>query len=338
LYARLAVAGFDGPLVRALLPEWWEDDLAAVPFNRAHAEGVVASHLPFTIAQLCDPSAPLALPEPAGGVCFKRNRGKDVARCYPSLYVARRAAELVAGNLGPSVPPFAGHLSAADIRADLLQTEGQVDLANLARFCWGAGVPVVPLARFPKGATKFDGVALYRGGRPVIVLASGRDGPPWLAFDLAHELGHVMHGHVRPTGGLHVDGDMKAVTEDAEEVAADRFAFELLAGSPDGLTFPPVFGMTAPKLAAAARRFAAAYGVHPGTVCLFYGRSAGRWGAAQAALTALNAGHGGRAVLAAEMGRRLDADELPASAARFLEAVCYTPQTAVTDDAAAAVC
>lgn len=332
LFQRLSRAGFDKGFVRsAVLPDWWDDDLAAVPFNRALAEGAVASHLPFTVAQLRDPMTPLILPEPAGE-CFKRNRGSDVGRCAASLAVVRRAAALVAANV-PDLPAFAGPATAAAIREHLLAAGGTVDLASLAAYCWAAGVPVVPVARLPKTAVKFDGVAMWSGGRPLVVLASGRDGPPWLAFDLAHELGHIMRGHVGPGSGVHVDRHLKdgAEVEDTEEREADRFALELLTGRPAGLPFTPTLGLTGPKLATAARAFAAGTGIDPGIVCLFYARSADRWGAAAVALNEMGLSAGGGELLAGLMAAHLRAGDLSESAARFLEATCHLPP-AVTDD------
>jgi len=43
IYSRLKPLGFDSGFVRELLlPDWWDDELASVPANRAIAEATIS--------------------------------------------------------------------------------------------------------------------------------------------------------------------------------------------------------------------------------------------------------------------------------------------------------
>lgn len=60
LYGRLKAVGYDCRLVlECVLPDWWSDDLAAVPANRAIAELAIARHFGFRMTELCDPQIDL---------------------------------------------------------------------------------------------------------------------------------------------------------------------------------------------------------------------------------------------------------------------------------------
>ncbi|MFX9185041.1 ImmA/IrrE family metallo-endopeptidase, partial [Acinetobacter baumannii] len=84
------------------------------------------------------------------------------------------------------------------------------------------------LTRLPKPGKKITGLATFIADRPIIVLCSGRDSPAWLAFHLAHELGHLMCGHVKVGGAPLVDVDLSDTDDGRHEREADRYAFQLL--------------------------------------------------------------------------------------------------------------
>lgn len=132
---------------------------------------------------------------------------------------------------------------------------------------------------------------MTHGPRPVVALASRRDGPPWLAFHLAHELGHILLGHVVAGAEVLADGGLDKRSDDEYEQAADRFACEVLTGAPDGLHFKPTYGLRGRGLARLASEFVKQnrLPVDPGVLCLCYCRTADRWGVAQDALEELRA-------------------------------------------------
>jgi hypothetical protein len=272
--------------------------------------------LGFSVKALCDREHPLTLPA-LGEVHFKRYRNQVDDGVRALALVARRAAKIVVSAVDPGLGPVAGAGRAGEVRAAILRRHPQVDLDSLLEFAWEAGVPVIQIEHVQVGAKRFDGMAAYVEGRPVVVLASGRDGPPWLAFHLAHELGHILLGHVRPESAAVVDGSLSSKTGTSRhEREADRFACEVLAGSEQ----PSIADLRvdAARLAAIAAGAGPRQGVDPGVFVLIYAKSNDRWPVAQLALKYLGLQAGGRAKVAGYLARYLAGSELEEGDARFL--------------------
>lgn len=318
LYARLNAVGFDSSFVReSCLPDWWEDSLAKTPANRAVAEAAISRHFGYGIGDLRDAKKALTLPK-LGPAKMKKNRDVQLDDVAAGRFVAEHAAALVSRHLH-SLPDFTGYKSAAEIRAAILQTAPYVTLSALLAWCWENGIVVVRLARFPKGSKKFDGVAMFTGERPVIVLASAKNSPAWLVFHLAHELGHIMRRHVSPGSESWVDGKIEANDTDEHEREADAFACELLTASttcsiPDSITASPA------SVAIHAKNYGKRQAIAPGVVALFYAHSRGKttWGVAGKVLALLKDHTGGHAMIDAAFNKHLNHEALPESTARFL--------------------
>jgi Zn-dependent protease with chaperone function len=178
------------------------------------------------------------------------------------------------------------------------------------------------LARTPKKSKRFDGLAMFCEGHPVLVLGSKRDSPAWLAFHLAHELAHVVLRHVTAGSPPLADTDLMASSSDAQEKEADRAACELLTGRPE----PRVrdLKLTAVRLARHAEQQGPETGVDPGVFALIYGRSNDRWPVAQNALKHLATDSGAHAMIAAALQTRLHPEDLPESSERFLQVLSST--------------
>jgi hypothetical protein len=304
LFRRLTNIGYDEAFVRrVVLPDWWDDSLADDPTSRVQIELRVAQRLSLPLADVADPRKPLQLVK-ATDVRLKRAKaGTDRADVAPGLIAARNAVALVLPHLR-NVPPLPANLTVGDLRRWILARNKTVDLGELAEACWAHGIALFHFAPLPTAAKKFAGMAYYEGNRPVIVLASGYDAPPRQAFYLAHEISHVLRGHVKPGGEMLADSDLDTKTEDKQEREADGDALELLTGE-QVPSFKPTYGMTAPKLRAAAERYEAEKNVHAGTVALVYGKTAQRMPVAVAALKLMNMDAGARAIVAEALGRRL---------------------------------
>ena len=328
IYQRLKPIGFDAEFVRSvILPDWWVDSDAEVPFNRALAETTIARFLKLSFEELSNPTAALSLPSiiPIRLKCANQNSDPVVVR--PAIQVAQRLAEILARS-AKEIPPFVGPERLREIRPRLREHHPIVTLEVLTEACWENGVIVAHMARLPKvsGFRKFDGLAMFVDGRPVVLLADPSDVPPWQAFHLAHELGHIALEHVLPGAGVLADGQLDRVADDDVERQADRFACEMLTGKSE-LAFNSVPGMTAEKLASAVSTFGSNNGIDPGVVALIYGRTAQRWGAAVEALKLLGMRHGAKDVIRNALASRLDLDSLQESQRHFLEQLVL-PQAA----------
>ena len=269
--------------------------------NRALAESYIAKQLGFDLEELEDRDQELSMP-PVLEARFKRYKSEVDERVMASALLAQQVAGRVIETIGEGLPTFE-YFGATEIREEILRREMYVDLESLLDFCWNHGIPVVQLFQVPTAGKGFDGMAAFVDGHPVIVLASNRDSPPWLAFHLAHELGHVMSKHVGPDQSL-LDPTLSSRAEGAgHEKEADEFACEVLTGDPE-----PTIGnmrLDAPRLAAYVAGKAASVGVDAGVLALVYAKANDRWGPAQTALKHLDLDAGGRAVVASRLNQRL---------------------------------
>ncbi|MEM1202845.1 MAG: ImmA/IrrE family metallo-endopeptidase [Acidobacteriota bacterium] len=305
-----------------VLPDWWTDELADVAANRALAEGYIAKQLGFRLRELRDAGTDLTFPAMAD-VRFKRYKNQVDDRVKVSALLAQRVARVVAGHLKSRIPEFLP-AGAGEIRKNVLQKSKAVDLGSLLGECWRRGIIVLHLAEAPKRAKRFDGMACFVEGRPVIVLASNRDSPPWLAFHLAHELGHIMLGHVGPEQPYLVDDKLDNATgSNAQEREADRFACEVLTGFESKRIGN--LKQNGPRLATTAAMSGPREGIDPGVFALIYAKSNDRWGVAQKALSFLSLDRGGRAQVNQVLSAKLDLEDLSESDERLLSVLALTP-------------
>lgn len=267
--------------------------MADIQANRALAAAYISKQLGFRLEELRSKDRALTRP-PMASARFKRYKNVIDEKVRASALIAQTAARAVVRSVDRSLPTFTQHVSAAEVRDAILRKHEYVDLDSLLKFCWASGVAVMSVRHLPSQGKRFDGMAVVLGNRPVIVLASGRDGPPWLAFYLAHELGHIMLGHVRRDTGALIDGELTSKTgSSTHEREADQFACEVLTGFPTpGIKDLKVKG---PKLAVIAARSGPNQGIDPGVYALIYAKSNNRWPVAQIALKYLNQNSGGQA-------------------------------------------
>lgn len=319
LFSRLKSAGLDEGFTRAwLLPDWWENSIADSPSGLAMAElyitrmtGLSPSVLRQTGTINLEPSVPIR---------FKKRAGTDAVEIRPAAAIAVQVARGLVDAVRPDLPRFKGIQSANALRSHILGNKDVVNLQALIDCAWELGIIVGHMAETPAASKKFDGLAMFVGPRPVVILGSGRDSSAWLAFHLGHELGHILLGHV-VEGGLPLSdfGVLDTKVEDADENDANRFASELLTGETDPKP-TAVYGLTGKKLAHLAQERAPKHGIDPGVLALVYGWGASRLPAAQNALKELRDTTGAHELLAGGLERHLR-DSLPESVQMFVNLV-----------------
>jgi hypothetical protein len=298
-----------------ILPDWWNDSLADIPANRALAEMAIARHLGLSLPVLRRPDLSLDFPA-LPRVCLKRFKDATFDEVKAAILVAKHAAELTAESI-KELPPFGGILTASKVRSLILNQSRMVTLASLVEFCWSHGIIVIHLSLLPKLSRKIQGMALFIENRPIVVLASGDDAPPWIAFHLGHELGHIFREHVKPGGDLLADGDLNHPDENPDEKQADEFACEVLTGRKNP-AFDSPYNLRGPELANNAKVFGNKNQIDPGTVALCYAYYKKLFGSARAALNILEQDQGAHQIIAQALSDHLDVDNLSESSERFL--------------------
>ena len=229
LLEKLSAVGLSESYVRRVgLPSWWNDELNDIPSAVLEGSAHIARRLHLDVSSLLKDDSEAKF-KPLLPTKFKYHcqQASDVP--YVSYQVASRVAELVALSLKPQ--PFSPIPTAVgQVRQDVLTQGSKVDLKSLLSYCWLHGIAVVYFNDYPQGARKVTGMIQWQGDRPVILLSHKTTHPAWLAFHLAHELGHLALGHVET--GILIDDEINA-SDDAEETAANRFAVALLVNQYD---------------------------------------------------------------------------------------------------------
>ena len=307
LRRRLSKAGINPKYLKEkILPEWWDDQIARTPAGLAEVHGLLYSRAGIDLESLRDSDAPIRYTRPS--VKHRKPKSIDASDLVLSETLASRAARVAARGLAT---PFGGfHKTPADIR-DALKSRGQQtpNLESLLEYSWQVGIPVIHMGTFPSGARKMEGLVTEAGGRPAVVISKNMNSPAWQVFILAHELGHVFHGHLDRTGML-ADYNLNGISEDSEEKEADLFALELLTGSP-GMTFTSPYLLKAQVLASEARRLGERLNIDPGVVVLNYAKvKEGVWPLANSALKHLEIGDSAIELIHRRMISGLDRDLL----------------------------
>lgn len=168
----------------------------------------------------------------------------------------------------------------------MLASRPFVDIAGLIGFLWGVGIPVIHLRIHPLAAKHMCAMSVRVGDRYAVLLARDAIYPASTSFHLAHEIAHIALGHLSD-GGAVVDMDDPAERveeDDPEEIAADRYALQLLTGYPHLEIENTGAGRSARQLAAEVKRAGPLYAIEPGTLALCYGYSTKDWAVTQKAM------------------------------------------------------
>lgn len=322
LYDRLRQVGLPRAYVQNALPEWWDDEAAATPSGYQHGLLILAQHLGLDFETLIDPSRPVAW-KSQGRCKFKRPLDISEDRLAVCRSLALRFAQLAA-VAAPEPKTLLAESAAAMRRAILDRGVRWVGLPELLDYCWSAGVPVLHLDAFPKGACRPDGLAANVAGRPVIVLCKRAKQPAWLLFILAHELGHLALGHVAEGESI-LDAKIREDDQETEEAEANSFAAELLTGSPPRRFRAADRWPAAESLAEEAKRIAAAEQIDPGHVVLNYAHAMGSsfYAVANKALARLDPRADAVRTVRGAMADRLDWSQLPTDTSEFLMRVAH---------------
>jgi len=227
IYEKLSQLGLDKEYVRKQgLPSWWEDELEKEPVAVLEGIGHIAKRLHVDLSSLLVEGQTAQFKASLPHTKFKyyrQQQGSDIPDV--SYQLASRIAELVADGVTPpyaQIPEYA-----IQIRQAILRSHSMITLDSLLDYCWQHGIAVVYFSDYPRHARKITGMVQWQYDRPVIILSSNKTQPAWLAFHLAHELGHLALGHVQE--GVLIDEKIRnQESDDSEEAEANNFAMRLL--------------------------------------------------------------------------------------------------------------
>jgi len=330
LYRRLSDVGIDRPyLKRFVLPEWWDDTVAISDAGQADLCMRIARSLNLNFRDLLNPERKIEVT--SGNCLFKHAKNADAEEFRTAVSICLEAARLAL--LGTPDYREVQDISGNQVRDEILAVGADwPGLRELANWCWRSGVPVLHVPNFPTKAKKPDGLLLRIDGRYAIVVCKKSRFQAWLLFILAHEMGHLIRGHLN-SDTIIVDakiGQDADASKDIQEAEASSSAIEILTGQAD-LRYRSATVMRSPlALASAAVRVGKKHSVEPGHIILNYSHSQGasyfRFGNA-ALKIAENGQKSGTAVLQNALVEHLEWDRLPEESAAFLSRITSADTT-----------
>lgn len=308
LFESLKNYGFNRKFIQeVLLPDWWDSEISDSKAGYLQALSIISKNLSLRVEDLIADSGNVILKHPLP-VKFKtaKNISFSVTDIWPNS-LAIRISEILDQIFNMEFEnPLSNPL---ELRSKLLIENSQIDLNNLLDFLWSKGIPVIFISEFPQNVYKMDGMVVNYGGRPIILLSKSRKQDAWLLFILAHELGHIIKGHITESDSVIYDTDMENIENDDEENEANLAALQLLTGLED----PNLIKKKIPsafELVNTARRIGRKTGIDPGTVVLNYANSNNDYPTAQQALKILNPKADAIALIKSKMISNLKLDEL----------------------------
>ena len=312
IYDGLKGLGLTRAQVRKLLPDWWSPDA------EKHADGIaelcllIGRRLSLDVRALMN--GEIRQNESSLSVAYKHRADATPQSLRASTCIATSLAQAVISATPQVYKQISGLPSdfANSVRAI---GHGIVSLGSLIDTCWALGVPVIPIPNLPVGIRKMDGAVIQVGDRPAIIVSKKNSSRAWLAFIIAHEVGHIGCGHLNREGSI-IDVSLQEQSTyeaesspDAEEREADAFALALFGDETIAQTISTWPEWASPvDIAVRAREAATAFGVESGHLVLRYAFQTKRWPDAMSALRFLSEDSDPEALLKSCLLRNLDLD------------------------------
>jgi len=281
LRQRLKNFGFSDSAIDAAWPVWWSDAADTSPSAQAELRFSIARKLGIASRSLLTEDEPQFVWR--GVARFKHLSGEGSTEQQVLTSFGVSLATMLTAATRPRLS-IVGH-SALELRSTILNRQPMVRLTDLMGLSWSAGIPIIHLRVFPSARKRMAAMAVRTGERYAILLAKDAQYPAPIAFYIAHELAHIILGHLDGTGAI-VDMDVPLTENisDGEESAADRFALGLLTGSESPTVLALGARTNSINLANVALAAGPEMGIEPGTLALCFGYSTGAWAIVNAAM------------------------------------------------------
>ena len=282
LKLRLKAIGLNDHAINAAWPGWWSDDANSSVSARAELSFSLSRKLGLDPRSLLDGEQPRFLwPDAA--------RFKHLAGESETEKAAISSFGTAIGRILINATPLFRSIRdtvASDLRQAVLQNHPFPRLVDLISICWSVGIPIIHLRVFPLPRKRMSAMAVRVGPRCAILIGRDSNYPPHIAFYVAHELAHIALGHLENSTTL-VDFDRHSVADldaDQDELAADRYALDLLTGRPNLEVSSLTGSASARALAEVSQESAVTLGIEPGTLALCFGYSTQKWEIANGAM------------------------------------------------------
>jgi hypothetical protein len=273
LRRELREAGIANAAIDAVWPEWWSAEAKDSLSATAELTYTVARRLGLSPRALFDGSPQFLWHDSTKFKNLGTTTDQEQA-ILASFGTAVGRCALSATT--PAIFPATAH--AQGIRDAILRHARFVDLTELLTFCWQTGIPVIQLRVFPLQQKHMQAMTVKVTGKYAILLGYESEYYARMAYILAHEIGHILLGHLEHSDSLlDIDDPLTTKELDAEEVEADQAAFIILTGRADPQVLADRESYRASQLAQAAIDAADRERIEPGILALCLGHATGKW-------------------------------------------------------------
>lgn len=279
--------GLSAAQVRSLIPSWWADEVAQSEDGLLELQILLARRLNVSLGSLQErePSPKFQATAPR----FKTVHPDGSSQLAVAAGIGNGLAHLLsAAAEGRPIPlPVSAH----ELRAQLLKEGSAATLDRLVGWCWKHGLPIVHVTGWPNGLRRPDAMCMRVDQRPIVMVVRKETAPAKLAYLVAHELGHIMSGHLAAgQNAVLVDETLPVDAQksffDDDEKQADAYAIEVLGGAELDAAAKQLLGRPYSELSLAAEVLSTLKGkpLDAGQVILAWGRLTQEWKTANAAL------------------------------------------------------
>jgi len=281
--------GYPRNFVEKFLPEWWDNSLLKTSSGALQFALIIKQRLGLEVC--FSEEGFLYLLDDPFSVRFKhrKNTHQDELSVVKNI---GKAAASIANHIALEYIPLPDNPS--ELREYILQKNNHTDvnLDGLLEICWSHGIPVLFLETLPRGAKRMTGMIVNHNERPSILLGFRHNHKARQLFVLAHELAHLILGHIADETLL-IDEDLDSevdtlneeldTTLDSEEAEADKFALELIRGKHE-LSFADLNHDQPTELAVFAMQENERHGIDAGHIIASYAFETMDWPTANTAM------------------------------------------------------
>jgi Zn-dependent peptidase ImmA (M78 family) len=287
LEEKLIRSGLSRDAIRAAWPTWWSDDAAGSPSAFNDLKFSLSRKLGIAPTSMFDEGDAVFVWH--GNAKFKGLDVQTEAERQAFIGYATAVSKLIMSCSNFPSTKELERTAPDEIRLQILKLAPFVGLPQLLGLAYSMGVPVLYLRVFPLEAKGMTAMSVKTDDQYLILIGREVRYSAWLSFYVAHELAHIMMGHLRDSGAL-VDAELQGESTDEEEVQADRFALTLLTGRSEPRFEINRPARTATELAHAVLNVVKETRISPGTLALCYGFATKDWEQANGALKSLYGG------------------------------------------------